>query len=267
MTTLEREIWDDSRERGLLYTGIGVGLGGLAGVLVRSTTVATAIALGAGSLRSVALEIGSYLEAGEIEDARNKLPWLVGRDPSGLDESGIAAAVIESVAENTVDAVVAPLFWALVGGAPGVLAYRAINTMDAMVGHHSERFENFGWASARLDDIANFVPARVFGAATRIVRRDRAEEISRAVSLDAPAHPSPNAGLAEAAVAGALGIELGGTLRYGDRIEHRPLLGRGDRPQAKSIGEAVDVVDDAAWFALGITGLAIGLASYVTERR
>ena len=259
MTRLEHRIWSDRRASGVAYTSVGVVTGVVAGSLVRSSTVALIVALGAGSLREVARQVGAELETGDLAAARRTLPSLVGRDPSELDESGIAAAVVESVAENTVDAVIAPMFWTLVFGAPGALGYRAINTMDAMVGHHSERFERFGWASARLDDVANWIPARVFACLIALVSPNRLAAVQQAVKEDAPAHPSPNAGVAEAAVAGALGVELGGTLRYGDRVEHRPLLGSGPRPTGDTINRAVVLVDraNAAFAVIGVVLAAV----------
>lgn len=245
MTRLEQRIWRDDRAAGVAYTAAGVGLGALAGVVLRSTTIALTVAVAARQLGTVGGDIGTQLERGDLDGARAALPSLVGRDPSELDESGVAAAVVESLAENSVDAVIAPLFWGFVAGAPGALAYRAINTMDAMVGHRSERFENFGWASARLDDLANWVPARLFAAAVQATNPSARGAIRRAVREDAGAHPSPNAGVAEAAVAGALGVELGGTLRYDERVEHRPLLGWGPRPDGATIAHARRVCDRA----------------------
>lgn len=245
MTMLERRAWTDSYGRGACYTAVGLTGGAIAGRTIRSTTLALTIALGGASLRSAATDIGSLLDQDDLDAARRALPTLVGRDPSELDASGIASAAVESVAENTVDAVVAPLFWALVAGAPGALGYRAINTMDAMVGHRNARFETFGWASARLDDVANFVPARLFAAAVWAVSPQRRASIVRAVRDDAPGHPSPNAGVAEASVAASIGVELGGPLRYGERVENRPLLGEGPRPSAASIPEAVRTTDRA----------------------
>jgi adenosylcobinamide-phosphate synthase len=169
---------------------------------------------------------------------------LVGRDPSDLDEGEISRAVVESVAENTVDAIIAPAFWAAVAGARGALGYRAINTMDAMVGHHSTRYEHYGWASARLDDVANWIPARLTAALVILVRPRTAKEILHAVSTQAKEHPSPNAGVSEAAFAAALGLTLGGRNVYGDRVEDRTLLGRGRRPDAVDIGAAVKLSRD-----------------------
>jgi adenosylcobinamide-phosphate synthase len=119
------------------------------------------------------------------------------------------------------------------------LSYRAINTLDAMVGHRSARYRNFGWASARLDDVANLVPARLTAMLVALVRPRAAAAITRTIRRDAPAHPSPNAGVAEAAFAAALGVELGGPLRYGDRLERRPRLGTGPRPGIDDINRAI----------------------------
>ena len=145
--------------------------------------------------------------------------------------------MVESVAENTVDALVAPgAAGPSVAGGVGALAYRAVNTMDAMVGHHSDRFEHYGWASARLDDLVNWVPGPGRGRGlVALLRPRRAAAIWRAVRVDAPHHPSPNAGVIEAAFAAALGLQLGGTNRYGDRVEERARLGRAaPRPGATS---------------------------------
>jgi adenosylcobinamide-phosphate synthase len=172
-------------------------------------------------LREVAGRIGAV---SELDEARRLLPSLVGRDPSQLDASEIARAAIESVAENTVDAAICSAFWGVVGGAPAVLAHRAINTMDAMVGHHSDHYENYGWASARLDDLAAWLPARLTALLAAIVTPSRCRQIAHAVRNDAPGHPSPNSGVSEAAFAAALDIKLGGTSCYGDTIEHRVIL-------------------------------------------
>jgi adenosylcobinamide-phosphate synthase len=140
-------------------------------------------------LTTEALAIEAELEAGNLDAARAALPALVGRDPSELGEDEIARAVVESVAENTVDAVVAPVVWAAVGGGVGALVYRAVNTMDSMVGHHGERYERFGWAAARLDDVVNWVPARLAAAIVALLRPSRAGEVWRAVREDAPGTP------------------------------------------------------------------------------
>ena len=172
---------------------------------LRSAALSTGLAVAGRCLGESALTVGRALDRGDLGAARAALPALVGRDPAGLDEDEMARAVVESVAENTVNAVVAPAFWAAICGAPGALGYRAVNTMDAMVGHRSARYRAYGWASARLDDAANYLPARLTAALVAAVRPGSAAEIWRAVRNQAPAHPSPNAGVAEAAFAAALG--------------------------------------------------------------
>ena len=242
----ERWRYRDDRRAGIEHAVLGTGVAALAGMVLRravgpavAATAATALTVGARMLTTEALSIEAQLKAGDLAGARAALPGLVGRDPSELGEDEIARAVVESLAENTVDAVVAPVVWAALGGGVGALVYRAVNTMDSMVGHHGERYERFGWASARLDDVANWVPGRLAAAIVAGLRPARAGEIWRAVREDAPAHPSPNAGVVEAAFAAALGVELGGTNRYGQRIEHRATLGRGRPPSPADIGTAV----------------------------
>ncbi|NUR59936.1 MAG: cobalamin biosynthesis protein, partial [Catenulispora sp.] len=180
---LRQVAYADSRVAGAVYAGslvsaaaaLGVAAerfgrsrpGPVAGTLL--TAVATWSVLGGTSLRREAAIIGGSLGQGDLAAARERLPHLCGRDPRGLDADQIARAVVESVAENTSDAVVAPLFWGAVAGIPGLLAYRAANTLDAMVGYRNAKYRNFGWAAARLDDVLNYVPARFTGAATAAV--------------------------------------------------------------------------------------------------
>jgi adenosylcobinamide-phosphate synthase len=261
MTLAERADYQDSRVAGALHAGLGVLLGAGAGAALRSAALSTWLAAAGRCLGESALTVGRALDRGDLETARAALPALVGRDPTGLDEGEIARAVVESVAENTVDALVAPAFWAALCGAPGALGYRAVNTLDAMVGHRSARYLAFGWASARLDDVANYLPARLTAALVAGVRPDCTAAIWRAVYSQAPAHPSPNAGVAEAAFAAALGVRLGGRNRYGDRVEHRPWLGQGRPPARSDIGLAVRLSSDVSWLltlilaAAGLAGL------------
>ncbi len=266
MQRVEARTYADSRARGVYYALAGLALGVAGGAAVRSPVAAVAISAAGRELRSTAARVRDALLTGDVAAARTLVPALVGRDPTALDPSGLAAAVIESLAENTVDAVVAPALWAVAGGAPGALGYRAVNTMDAMVGHHSPRYERFGWASARLDDVANFVPARATAVLVTLVRPRAAPRIRETVRRDAGAHPSPNAGVAEAAFAGALGVQLGGPVRYGTRTEHRPLLGRGARPDPADIDRAIAL---ASQVELALVGLlfALGLARRRRKRR
>ena len=233
MLRYEARCYRNNRVAGVGHALVGTSLGLGAGWMLRrvlgrpgGTFAAVTVATGGAMLRQVAGTIGA---AEDLDQARRLLPALVGRDPRQLDASEIARATVESVAENTVDAVICTAFWAAVGGAPAVLAHRAINTMDAMVGHHNDRFEHYGWASARLDDLAAWVPARLTALAVAVLRPWHAVRIAQAVIRDAPGHPSPNSGVAEAAFAAALGLRLGGTNRYGDTVEHRVLLHPGGR--------------------------------------
>jgi adenosylcobinamide-phosphate synthase len=255
MRAVEGVLHRDSRAAGVAHATVGVGLGIAAGRLVRSAAVATWLAVAGRALERAALEVAAALDAGDVDRARALLPELVGRDPADLDEKEVARAVVESVAENTVDAVVAPACWALVAGAPGALGYRAVNTLDAMVGHRSPRYERYGWASARLDDLAGWVPARVTAALVAAARPRSAAAVWTAVRTQAPAHPSPNAGVAEAAFAAALGLRLGGQSRYGDRVEIRPPLGTGRPAETADIARAVALARDVG--ALSVVMSAI----------
>ncbi|MFT7601504.1 MAG: adenosylcobinamide-phosphate synthase [Acidimicrobiales bacterium] len=245
MQLTETALWADRRAPGIAHAAVGIGLGSGAGHVVRSTAVMVAVTVSGRQLRQTAERIGQAVESGDLDRARRELPALVGRDPTDLDASGLAAAVIESVAENSVDAVVAPIFWAAIGGAVGAGGYRAINTMDAMIGHRSTRYRHFGWAAARIDDVANYLPARIFAALIAAQTPAKARGILSAIRRDAPAHPSPNAGVAETAVAAALGCQLGGPLRYGADIERRPTLGTGPRPSPADIPAAIRLANRA----------------------
>jgi adenosylcobinamide-phosphate synthase len=177
-----------------------------------------------------------------------------------LDEPELARATVESVAENTSDAVVAPLIWGGLLGLPGLLAYRAANTLDAMVGHRSKRYARFGTASARLDDALNLVPSRLTGlltvAAAPVVGGSAGETL-RVWRRDRNDHPSPNAGQCEAAMAGALGVRLGGRNVYFGRSEVRPFLGDGPRPSAGHLRRAARV---SGWVGGAAAALAAGVA-------
>lgn len=227
MGRVEARLGRPQRRAGALHAAIGLAVGAAAGSVLRSVALGTYVAAAPHGLIAAATEVADALAEGSLEDARRAVTSLVSRDPAELDEAGLARAAVESVAENTVDAIVAPAFWALALGAPGVLAHRGINTLDAMVGYRTERYERFGWASARLDDAAAWVPARLTAVLVAVARPHRAAAVWRAVRRDAPAHPSPNAGVAEAAFAAALGVRLGGPTVYEGRVEDRPVLGDG----------------------------------------
>lgn len=261
MRSYERYRYADRRMAGVEHAAVGVAIGMAAGAAMGSTAVATYLAVAGRSLGEAAEQVAAALDAGDLERARRLLPTLVGRDPTGLDDKEIVRAVVESVAENTVDAVVAPAFWGAVAGAPGALGYRAVNTVDAMVGHRSDRYRRYGWASARLDDVAGWMPARVTAALVGVARPATAAEVWRTVRRDAAAHPSPNSGVAEAAFAAALGLRLGGVNRYGTppRVELRPTLGNGRPPEVGDIERAIALSRDVTLVlaaALATVGLA-----------
>jgi adenosylcobinamide-phosphate synthase len=256
MGRIERRVYADDRPAGASYTGAGVMVGWTA-TCALPTALAVYVTAAGRELRHTAAHIRDALYDEDLELARRRVPALVGRDPTHLDASGLAAAVIESLAENTVDAVVAPAWWALMGGAGAAGAYRAVNTMDAMVGNRSARYQQFGWASARLDDLANLGPARLTALLVAGVRPRSRGAILRAVQQQAPAHPSPNAGVAEAAFAVALGRELGGPLEYEGRHEDRPRLGGGPRPDARDIDRAIAL---ASHVELALIGLLLSIA-------
>jgi adenosylcobinamide-phosphate synthase len=246
MTGLERRILRDARGAGVVHALAGVALGFGVGRAVRSTALATTSAVAGRALAEAADEVGASLVADDLGRARELLPVLVGRSPEHLGADEIARAVVESVAENTVDAVVAPAFWAAVAGAPGALGFRAVNTLDSMVGHRSPRYANYGWASARLDDLMAWLPARLTAALVASVRPRAARAVWVAVRTQAPAHPSPNAGVAEAAFAAALGLRLGGTNVYAGRVEERAPLGDGRPPATGDIAAAVRLSRDVS---------------------
>jgi adenosylcobinamide-phosphate synthase len=253
MGRVEHGLYRPRRVAGVAHTAIGVGLGAAAGSLLGSTTLATYISVAQRALIEAGLEVAAALRDDDLPRARQLLPTLVGRDPTDLDASEITRAVVESLAENTVDAVVAPALWGALLGAQGTLGYRAINTMDATVGYRNERYLDYGWASARLDDVANYVPARLTAALVVAVRPRAVRAVWQAVRRDAPGHPSPNSGVAEAAFAAALGVRLGGVNTYGNRTETRPQLGRGRAPEPPDITAAAELCRDVT------TGLMTGL--------
>lgn len=177
-------------------------------------------------VRDVAHALDESLEAGRIAVAH-----IVGRDPESLDDHGVARASIESLFENFSDGVAAPAFWYVVFGLPGLLAYKALNTLDSMIGHKSERYAAYGMASAKLDDLANWIPARLsamlIAAAASFTPGCSARHSLRTALRDASKHRSPNAGWPEAAAAGALGLALAGPRQYGDETVHDPWMGDG----------------------------------------
>lgn len=191
------------------------------------------------------------LSKGDLPVARHRLSWIVGRDTANLDEGEISRAAIESVAESTTDAVVAPLFWAIVGGAPGALIYRTANTLDSLVGHRTEAYEKFGKASARLDDVLNWLPARIGGVAFSLLS---SAVHWNAVRKEAAGHASPNAGWTEAAMAQALGVRLGGENWYDGQLINGPVFNVNGRRTTAS-----DIRGSLFWMWLVAGACAAGL--------
>lgn len=269
---LERRLYAPHRRAGAAFTAVAVGVPVVAGlaasVLTRRQPAARAVlvaaatwtVLGGRTLRRESAVMAAHLERGDLLAARGRLSHLCGRDPSTLDEPELARATVESVAENTSDAVVAPLLWGGLLGLPGLLGYRAANTLDAMVGHRSPRYARFGTPSARLDDLLNLVPSRLTGLLTIAaapLAGGRPAEALRVWRRDRNDHPSPNAGQCESAMAGALGVRLGGRNIYFGRSETRPLLGDGPRPSAGHLPRAARLSGAAG---LGAAVLAAGVA-------
>jgi adenosylcobinamide-phosphate synthase len=232
--------------------------GGLWLALVASTLLAQRSLVQ--HVRDVALGLRRGLREGRLAVAR-----IVGRDPERLDQAAVGRAAIESLAENLSDGVVAPAFWFLIAGLPGLLAYKAVNTLDSMVGHRTERYFHFGWASARLDDLLNLVPARLTAllilAARHRLNRIALQEGWRRTAADAPLHRSPNAGWPEAAMAHALGLRLAGPRVYGGRQVDDAWMGDGRAAVSPDDIERAIGLAWQAWWALLLLVLLVAIAS------
>lgn len=199
-------------------------LGFVVSILLISTTIATK------GLMDSSKDVAVALKQGDLGEARRRVSRIVGRDTDKMKRRDVVRATIESVAENAVDGVIAPIIYALLGGAPLAMAYKAVNTLDSMIGYRNERYEDFGWAAARLDDIANYIPARIsvllLAIGALLIRKDPVKAVKTAVR-DGRNHASPNSGYPEAAVAGAFGIRLGGTNYYGGIKRKTDFIGDG----------------------------------------
>ena len=215
--------------------------------------------LAARSLRDESMKVHDALDTGTIEDAREAVSMIVGRDTDELDEAGVARAAVETVAENASDGVIAPMLYMALGGAPAMMLYKAVNTLDSMVGYKNEKYANLGFASAKADDVLNFVPARVAGAlmcAAAGLTGFNAENAWRVFKRDRLAHSSPNSAHTEAACAGALGVQLGGRNRYFGTYVEKPTIGDANRPV-----ETEDIVRaNRLMYATAALGLACASA-------
>jgi adenosylcobinamide-phosphate synthase len=266
---LEARWYADRRAAGLVHTGALVGAVIALGVVVErlisnrslSTVVTTAAAtwavLGGRSLSLEAATVAGQLADRRLVAARDQVRHLVGRDTAELSTEEVARATVESVAENASDAIVAPLLWGAVAGLPGLIGYRAANTLDAMIGHRTPRYLEFGWAAARLDDLANWVPSRLAAlaaAAWAPLIGGTAGKAIDVVRRDAGRHPSPNAGVVEAAFAGALDVQLGGRNAYHGTVEDRGVLGNGRPVTVADIDRA-----DRLAAAVSLTALVVAV--------
>lgn len=231
-------------------------LGFFLSIWLISTTIA------ARGLAGAAGEIFTLLRTGDLVEARKKVGWIVGRDTGNLDSRDVARATVETVAENIVDGIVAPVFYAFIGGAPLAMAYRAVNTLDSMLGYKNERYMDYGMASARLDDIVNYVPARLTGLLLMgavALNRMSPKRALKAVLRDAREHPSPNSGFPEAAVAGALGVRLGGLNYYQGKAFFRAYMGEDLTPiEPYHIKQTVKLMYSTSFLAV-ITGVLLSV--------
>lgn len=239
----------------LLATKVHLYLGIVLHIWLLSTTLAVK------GLAQHAMAVAEPLSVGDLATARDNLALIVGRDTKDLDYQEIARGTVETVAENTVDGIVAPLVFAAIGGAPLAMTYKAINTMDSMIGHRSKQYVHLGWAAARLDDLANYLPARMTGIFYALIAPFTPGGFKATILTmfyDAQKHPSPNSGIPEAAVAGALGVQLGGTNYYQGMLSQRALMGK--QINKLSSGHIQQALKLTYW----ITTLAVIMAVYVS---
>lgn len=259
---------DAARRRAGLLTALAIIIGvsvlvlcatavlpeGWAGVVLTGVLAWPLVA--ARSLHAHVMAVAQPLEAGDSEAARHAISKIVGRDPRALDDPAMARAALETLAENASDGVVAPVFWGAVFGLPGIAAYKAINTMDSMIGYRTPRHLAFGRAAARIDDLANLVPARLTGALIALVSASRGRAF-RTMARDASGHRSPNAGWPEAAMAGALGVRLSGPRLYAEGPSDDPFLyPEGGDPGAGDIRAGLGLFRRAVAVLAGLLGLA-----------
>ena len=273
---MNRETDTDFTRRilGILAAMIVVGAAALPGYLVQSLLPGgwlAALCIGVLAWPLVALRsmhdhvaaVAKPLIAGDLDGARYTVSMIVGRDPSVLDTAGVARAALESLAENTSDGIIAPLFWGAIFGLPGIAAYKAINTLDSMIGHRTPRHNAFGWASARIDDLVNLAPARLTGVLFAVAS-DRARASLSVMWRDASQHRSPNAGWPESALAGGLNIRLSGPRVYHDHIADEPWLnGVAPDPVPQDMARGLSLYRRAMALAAGLLAAIAGLVALV----
>lgn len=213
-------------------------------------------------LKDEAVKIYNVLKTGDIEKSRIQLSYIVGRDTTHLDEGEIIRATVETVAENTVDGIIAPMFYAFIGGAPLAMAYKAINTLDSTVGYKNEKYKDLGFASAKIDDIANYIPARIavlLMAIGSLVLGYDYKKASQIAVRDRKNHKSPNCAYPEGAVAGALGVQLGGTNIYFGQAVYKPTIG--DKVREIEIEDIVKT--NKIMYATSLTSMVIFTALFI----
>lgn len=213
------------------------------------------------SLKRESMRVYHALRNHDIEEARWKLSYIVGRDTRNISSESVIMATVETVAENTSDGVIAPLFYALIGGAPLMWVYKAVNTLDSMVGYTSKKYKDFGYVSAKMDDLFNYLPARLTALlmiASSFLLGYSGKESYKTWRKDCRNHKSPNSGHPEAAAAGALGIQLGGDSMYKGQLIHKPFIGRSTRvPEIEDIRKTNRIMQTAALLFLVISGAVI----------
>jgi adenosylcobinamide-phosphate synthase len=231
-----------SRLSGIATVAATAGVAALAGLAASrlpgpASVLAATLGLAQRSLCDHVSAVAKALEADDLPAARAAVGMIVGRDTAGLDASGVATAAIESLAESFNDGVVAPAFWLALAGLPGLYAYKAVNTADSLIGHREPRWKDFGWAAARTDDLMNLAPARFAGVLIAMAGGGGWKTMLR----DARRHASPNAGWPEAAMAGALGVRLGGPVAYDGVMTDRPVFGDGPAPTVADLKQALNI--------------------------
>lgn len=213
-------------------------------------------------LKDEAIKIYNVLKTGDIEKSRTQLSYIVGRDTTDLDEGEIIRATVETVAENTVDGIIAPMFYAFIGGAPLAMAYKAINTLDSTVGYKNEKYKDLGFASAKIDDVANYIPARIavllMSIGSLLLGYDY-KKASQIAVRDRKNHKSPNCAYPEGAVAGALGVQLGGTNIYFGQVVYKPTIG--DKIREIEIEDIVKT--NKIMYATSLTSMVIFTALFI----